>query len=156
MPAAVPAAAEPVAETAPEPPPARRCSGLPRGVGLVKKSGKYQGRVYDSLDTKKQRGIGCFSTPEQAGAAVDAAEAALKQGISPWAGPTRVNKHKRGEAPVPAAKKPLVPSVVVQQRECKTLNLKSVPLPATREEVYNACVAAFLEERSGEDLCCTR
>ena len=44
----------------------------------------------------------------------------------------------------------------VQQRECKTLNLKSVPLPATREEVYNACVAAFLEERSGEDLCCTR
>ena len=146
MPAAVPAAAEPVAETAPEPPPARRCSGLQRGVGLVKKSGKYQGRVYDSLDTKKQRGIGCFSTPEQAGAAVDAAEAALKQGISPWAGPTRVNKHKRGEAPVPAAKKPLVPSVVVQQRECKTLNLKSVPLPATREEVYNACVPAFLEE----------
>ena len=123
-----------------------RITRLPRGVGLVKKSGKYQGRVYDSLDTKKQRGIGCFSTPEQAGAAVDAAEAALKQGISPWAGPTRVNKHKRGETPVPAAKKPLVPSVVVQQRECKTLNLKSVPLPATREEVYNACVPAFLEE----------
>ena len=94
--AAVPAAAEPVAETAPERPPARRCSGLPRGVGLVKKSGKYQGRVYDSLDTKKQRGIGCFSTPEQAGAAVDAAEAALKQGISPWAGPRlgcTINNH---------------------------------------------------------------
>jgi len=31
-----------------EPPPALRCSGLPMGVGLVKKSGKYQGRVYDS------------------------------------------------------------------------------------------------------------
>ena len=114
----------------------------------------YQGRVYDSLDTKKQRGIGCFSTPEQAGAAVDAAEAALKQGISPWAGPTRVNKHKRGETPVPAAKKPLVPSVVVQQRECKTLNLKSVPLPATREEVYNACVAAFPSWRSARARIC--
>ena len=31
-----------------------------------------------------------------------------------------VNKHKRGEAPLPAAKKTLVPSVVVQQRESKS------------------------------------
>ncbi len=146
MPTAMPAATEPIAETAPEPPPARRCSGLPKGVGLVKKSGKYQGRVYDSLDMKKQRGIGCYSTLEQAGAAVEAAEAALKQGISPWAEPTRVNKHKRGEAPLPAAKKPRVPSVVVNEPPSFSAKLPKL------NEIKDDGMRAFFESRSGEEI----
>ena len=114
VPAALPAAPETAAETAPKL--ARGSSGLPKGVGFVKKSRNYQGRVYDSLETKKQRGIGTFATPELAAAAVEVAEAQLKQGISPWLAPTRVNKHKRGEAPEPVAKK-RVPSVVVSERD---------------------------------------
>ena len=147
VPAALPAAPETAAETAPKL--ARGSSGLPKGVGFVKKSRNYQGRVYDSLETKKQRGIGTFATPELAAAAVEVAEAQLKQGISPWLAPTRVNKHKRGEAPEPVAKK-RVPSVVVSERDNKPR--ETVPLPATVEEVHNACFAAFFAQRSGEDL----
>ena len=145
MPAAVPAVLETATETTPAPP-ARRCSGLPHGVKAVKKSGKYQGQVYDTLDTKRQRGVGTFATPEQAAAAVEAAEAQLKQGISPWAGPTRVNNFKRGEKPPP---KKRVASVVVS--DCK-LPRETVPLPASRADVNNQCFADFLVERSGEDL----
>ena len=120
VPAALPAAMpmEASQESTPPPDVRRTSSGLPRGVGLVKKSQRYQGRVYDTLDTKKQRGIGTFATPELAAAAVDAAEAQLKQGLSPWAAPTRVNQFKRGEAPQPVAKK-RVPSVVVIERDSK-------------------------------------
>ena len=146
VPAAVPAVLETATETTPAPP-ARRCSGLPHGVKAVKKSGKYQGQVYDSLDTKKQRGVGTFATAELAAAAVEAAEAQLKQGISPWAAPTRVNKFKRGERPMPQPKK-RVASVVVS--DCKLP--KTVPLPASRADVNNQCFADFLVERSGEDL----
>ena len=146
VPAAVPAVLETATETTPAPP-ARRCSGLPHGVKAVKKSGKYQGQVYDSLDTKKQRGVGTFATAELAAAAVEAAEAQLKQGISPWAAPTRVNKFKRGERPMPQPKK-RVASVVVS--DCKLP--KTVPLPASRADINNPCFADFLVERSGEDL----
>ena len=118
MPAAVPAAADSEAETTPQPPEPRQV--LPKGVLRIQKKGKftgsYQARVYDSLETKKQRGIGSFPTAELASAAVEAAEAQLKEGISPWSKPKRENKYKRGEAPLPPAKKTLVPSVVVQQR----------------------------------------
>ena len=100
------------------------------------------------MDTKRQRGVGTFATPEQAAAAVEAAEAQLKQGISPWAAPIRVNKFKRGERPMPQPKK-RVASVVVS--DCK-LPRETVPLPASRADVNNQCFADFLVERSGEDL----
>ena len=153
VPAAVPAAANSEAETTPQPPEPRQL--LPKGVGRIQKMGKftgsYQARVYDSLETKKQRGLGSFQTAELASAAVAAAEAQLKEGVSPWSKPKRTNKYKRGEAPLPPAKK-LVPSVVVQQRDCKPQKpLTSVPLPAAREDVNNACIAAFLEE-GGENV----
>ena len=148
VPAAVPPALETATETTPAPP-ARRCSELPKGVGRVVKSGKYQGKVYDTLDTKKQRGVGTFATPEQAAAAVEAAEAQLKQGISPWAAPTRVNKYKRGEAPQPVAKK-RVPSVVVNELATEPPSF-SCKLPKL-SDISDQCFAAFLMERSGEDL----
>ena len=59
VPAAVPAL-ETAAETTPEPQ-GRSSSGFPKGVTRIKKkgkpTGKYQARVYDSLETKEQRGL---------------------------------------------------------------------------------------------------
>ena len=107
VPAAVPAVLGTAAETTPEPQ-GRGSSGLPKGVTLIKKkgkpTGKYQARVYDSLETKQQRGLGSFATPELASAAIEAAEAQLRQGISPWPVPKRINTFKRGEKPPRAAK----------------------------------------------------
>ena len=150
--AGVPAVTETAPETTPTPP-ARRCSGLPHGVKFVKKSGKYQGQVYDTLESKKQRGVGTFATPEQAAAAVEAAEAQLKQGISPWAGPTRVNNFKRGEKPPP---KKRVASVVVS--DCKLpktvpqQKLTTIPIPASLDEIKDDGMRAFFDERSGEEI----
>ena len=76
----------------------------------------------------------------------------LKQSLSPWAVPTRVNTYKRGEAPQPAAKK-RVPSVVVHELAPKPPSF-SAKLPKLNE-ISNQCFAAFLTERlerSGEDL----
>ena len=130
-----------------------RITRLPRGVGLVKKSGKYQGRVYDSLDTKKQRGIGCFSTLELAEAAVEAAKEKLKQNISPWAEPKRENTFKRGTKPPP---KKRVASVVVS--ECKLpktvsqQKMTTIPIPASLDEIKDDGMRAFFDERSGEEI----
>ena len=144
VPAAVPAVLETATETTPAPP-ARRCSGLPHGVKAVKKSGKYQGQVYDSLDAKKQRGVGTFATAELAAAAVERAEGQLKEGVSPWAAPTRVNQYKRGEAPKPVAKK-RVPPVVVNEPPSFSAKLPKL------NEIKDDGMRTFFESRSGEEI----
>ena len=157
VPAAVPPALETSAEMTPEPQ-ARGCSGtgIP-GVTVVKKNGKptgkYQGRVYDSMETNTQRGIGCFSTLELAEAAVEAAKEKLKQNISPWAEPKRENTFKRGTKPPP---KKRVASVVV--KDCKLpktvpqQKLTTIPIPASLDEIKDDGMRAFFDERSGEEI----
>ena len=155
VPTAVPAL-ETAAETTPEPQ-GRSSSGFPKGVTRIKKkgkpTGKYQARVYDSLETKEQRGLGSFATPELAGAAVEAAEAQLKEGISPWPAPKRINTFKRGEKPPP---KKRVASVVVS--ECKLpktvsqQKMTTIPIPASLDEIKDDGMRAFFDERSGEEI----
>ena len=154
VPAAVPPALETSAEMTPEPQ-ARGCSGtgIP-GVTVVKKNGKptgkYQGRVYDSMETKTQRGIGCFSTLELAEASVEAAKAKLKQNISPWAEPKRENTFKRGTKPPP---KKRVASVVV--KDCKLpktvpqQKLTTIPIPASLDEIKGRRDARLLRRALG-------
>ena len=156
VPTAVPAALETAAETTPEPQ-GRSSSGFPKGVTRIKKkgkpTGKYQARVYDSLETKEQRGLGSFATPELAGAAVEEAEAQLKEGISPWPAPKRINTFKRGEKPPP---KKRVASVVVS--ECKLpktvsqQKMTTIPIPASLDEIKDDGMRAFFDERSGEEI----
>ena len=114
----------------------------PRMNKKGKHDGKYQARVYDSIETKKQRGLGSFSSKEAAAAAVVAAEAQLKAGISPWSAPARANKYKRGEAPQSQRKK----------KKMQEVPLNSVLLPSTVEEIRDPAMAAFFAARSGEDL----
>ena len=151
VPTAVPAALE-----TPEPQ-GRSSSGLPKGVTRIKKNGKptgkYQARVYDSLETKEQRGLGSFATPELAGAAVEAAEAQLKEGISPWPAPKRINTFKRGEKPPP--KKRVVSVVVSECKLPKTVSqqkMTTIPIPASLDEIMDDGMRAFFADRSGEDF----
>ena len=105
------------------------------------------------METKAQRGIGCFSTPELASAAVEAAQAQLKQNISPWPAPKRANTFKRGEKPPP---KKRVASVVV--KDCKLPKtvpqhkLTTIPIPASLDEIKDDGMRAFFDERSGEEI----
>ena len=82
--------------------------GLPKGVIEVpsRKPGappKYQARVnvvpadMPPGTKKKPRGLGLFTTVNEAASAVATAEAKLKAGVSPWAQEQRKNKHKRNE-----------------------------------------------------------
>lgn len=78
----------------------RGSSGLPHGVIQVKR--RFQARAPFKADpdgaTKATlRSLGCFSTPEEAAAAVAAAEAKIAAGESPWEAPVRTNKYKRNE-----------------------------------------------------------
>ena len=85
-----------------QPEPRRGVSGLPRGVQPVKgKHGQFQARAsYKPADAARatQRQVGIFTSAEEAGAAVLAAEELLAAGGDPWHGASKKQRqHKRGE-----------------------------------------------------------
>ena len=76
--------------------------GMPTGVTPnkdknKKPTGTYQARATYAPMGVKQRGLGSFTTIEEAAAAVEAALAKLKAGILPWEGEARKNTYARGE-----------------------------------------------------------
>lgn len=85
-----------------QPEPRRGVSGLPRGVRPVKgQPGQFQARVsYKPADAARatQRQVGIFTSVDEAGDAVRAAEELLAAGGDPWHGaPKKERQHKRGE-----------------------------------------------------------